>query len=63
MKQLKLLRKQKGLTQKELAEKLGVGRTTVTLWETEVNTPRSSMLPKIARVLSCTVDDLLCPKT
>lgn len=58
-KRLRELRERKGLTQEELAKLLNVGRTTVTLWEMGINKPRADTLPKVARALRCTVDDLL----
>ena len=47
-----------GYTQAELARRLGVGQTTVAMWEIGVNQPRSSMLPRIAAALGCTINDL-----
>jgi transcriptional regulator with XRE-family HTH domain len=47
-----------GLTQQQLAEKLGVTRTTVTMWETGANTPPTKILPKLAEVLQITIDQL-----
>lgn len=61
--QIKELRKKRGLTQEELAKLLGVDRTTVTLWERGVNHPRITILPKLAKILHCTVDSLLCAHT
>ena len=55
------LRDKAKLTQEELAEKLGVDRSTVTKWETGGALPRASMLPKIASILGCAIDDLFCP--
>lgn len=52
-------RKSAKLTQQELARKLGVSRTTVTMWETEKNTPPTRMLPAIAEIMGCSVDELL----
>lgn len=48
-----------GLTQRELADAVGVGRTTVTMWETCAVSPRAHTLRPLARVLGCAVDDLL----
>ena len=48
------------ITQDQLAKKLGVDRTTVTKWETGKSLPRSDVLRKLAGVLGCTIDDLLC---
>ena len=36
---IKLLRKQNGYTQVELAKKLGIGVSTVAMWETGKRTP------------------------
>jgi len=55
------LRDAANLTQNGLAEKLGVDRSTVAKWETGDALPRAGMLPRIASILRCSVDDLLCP--
>ena len=52
------LRKSVGLTQEQLADKLGVERTTVAKWETGEASPRADKLPKLAEVLGCRIDDL-----
>ncbi len=52
-------RKALGMTQQELADKTGVGRTTVTMWETGAGNPRIQVLPALAKALQCTVDELL----
>ncbi len=52
-------REAKGITQSELAEKLGVKQNQVSNWESGRNTPRPEMLKKIATVLECIIDDLL----
>lgn len=59
MEELKKFRTARGLTQDELARLLGVNRTTVTQWEAGTNHPRALMLVKVARILKCSVDDLL----
>lgn len=53
------LRKAALLSQEEMAGKLGVNRSTVAKWETGKSMPRAELLPKIAKILGCTVDDLL----
>lgn len=52
-------RKKKGITQKELAETLGVTNRAVSKWETGVGLPDISALPDLAAVLGITVDELL----
>ena len=41
---LKMLRKQAGMSQEQLAEKLGVSRQAVTKWETGKNVPGQEVL-------------------
>lgn len=55
---IKDLRIKAGLTQVELAEKLGVGQSCVAGWETGAKVPRTMQLPEIAKALGCTVNDL-----
>jgi DNA-binding XRE family transcriptional regulator len=38
---------------------LGVDQSTVHLWEVGKTNPRAALLPKIAQLYHCTVDDLL----
>ena len=56
---IKRLRQSKELTTKELAEKLGVDRTSVSAWERDRTTPNYDMLIKICAVLSCKLNELL----
>lgn len=46
------------LTQQEVADALGIQRTTVAMWETGKSMPQASKLPQIAKILGCTVDEL-----
>lgn len=48
-----------GLTQKELAEKIGCYPKDVCRWENGVRTPTAESLVKIAKALDCTLDDLV----
>lgn len=56
---LKLFRTQNGLSQQQLANKLGVSRSTVAMWETEKSQPDNSLLLKCAQILNVSVDALL----
>lgn len=56
---LRLKRMTQGLTQEELAIQLNVTRSAIAMWETGKAMPASANLIKLARVLNCTVDDLL----
>lgn len=53
------LRKEKSLTQKQLAEILGVSDKTVSHWEREESSPDISLLPEIAKLFDITTDELL----
>jgi transcriptional regulator with XRE-family HTH domain len=52
-------REQMNISQQHLADALGIDQSTVCLWETGKTMPRAKLLPKIAKILNCTVDDLL----
>lgn len=53
------LRKEKGLTQAALAEKLGISNRTVSKWENGDGMPDVSILSDVAKALGITVDELL----
>ena len=61
-KRIAALRKEKGLTQEELAEMTGVSGQAVSKWENDQTCPDISLLPQLARILGVTVDELLCGK-
>ena len=52
-------RKEKGLTQEELAAKLGVSSQAVSKWENDASCPDISLLPQLCRALGITTDELL----
>ena len=56
---LQELRKQKGLTQEELAKALYVSRTAVSKWESGRGYPNIDSLKEIGKFFSVTVDELL----
>lgn len=53
------LRREKNLTQEELAEKLGVSPQAVSKWENDVSCPDIMLLPKLAQLFNVTTDNLL----
>ncbi len=55
----KILRKESGITQTELAEKLKVKQSTIAMWETGKSKPRTDDLYIIAEVLGVSVDKVL----
>jgi len=56
---LQELRKQKGLTQEELAEILFVSRTAVSKWESGRGMPSIDSLKAVSKFFTVTLDDLL----
>lgn len=58
-KRIKLLRKQKGLTQKQLADLLDISASTVAMYETGRREPDTQTLNKFAELFGVSVDYLL----
>ena len=56
---IKEKREAKSMTQTEIAEKLNISRTTVSMWETGDSMPRADKLPALAKILDCTIDELM----
>ena len=56
---IKEAREKAGLTQQDIANELGVGQSTVAMWETQKSLPRTDKLPALAKILGCTIDELL----
>ena len=56
---ISLCRKEKGLTQDELAARLGVTAQAVSKWERGGSLPDTSILPDIARILALSIDEML----
>lgn len=54
------LRKQAGLTQRQVAEALGVTVTTISSWETGLKEPRLdfTQTKKLMELYDCSIDDL-----
>ena len=59
---IKVLRKSKGLSQQDLADKLNVVRQTISKWEQGLSVPDSDMLIAISEVLETPVSTLLGEK-
>lgn len=57
-KRIKELRIRKDLRQKELADKIGVGKSTVCNWEYDVNRPNPEDMAKLCKVLGITEAEL-----
>lgn len=56
---LKSIRKKAGLSQEQLAEKLGVSRQAVTKWETETGIPDIENMMAISALFDISIDELL----
>ena len=56
---IKRFREDMGLTQGDLADKLGVARSTVTQWENGWSSPRMGMVQKLAGVFRVTTSDIV----
>ena len=56
---LKDLRKEKGITQEQLAEKLGVSGRTISRWETGNNMPDISLLVEIAEYFDVSIPEII----
>lgn len=60
---LRNMRIRASLTQAEAAKALSIKQTTVSMWEVGKSSPRANLLPKIATLYGCTVDELLTSPT
>ena len=58
-KRIALLRKEKGMTQEDLANAMGVSPQAVSKWENDQTCPDISALPKLSKLLGVTADELL----
>lgn len=59
---IKLYRKKKGLTQKQLAEKIGTTDSAITRYESNSREPSIEIITKIAKALNISINELLDDK-
>ena len=59
-KRIQKYRKEKGLTQEELAGIMEVSPQAVSKWETDASCPDMGLVPKLCRTLGMTSDELIC---
>ncbi len=57
-KKIRQLRFKAGLTQEQLAEKIGIGPQSVSKWENAVAMPDITLLPQLAEIFGVSIDDL-----
>lgn len=55
---IKEMRDRAGITQAALAEELGTTQACIASWETSASVPRTDKLPKIAKILGCSINEL-----
>ena len=58
MRGLKVMRRRAGYTVAQLAERLSVTRATIYFWEQGRYLPNAGLLPELAEILGCSIDDL-----
>lgn len=58
-KRIKELRDERGLTQTELADLLGVSQKTISSWEVDRTEPKMGMIEKVCAVLNCKKTDII----
>ncbi|HBN85288.1 MAG TPA: hypothetical protein DDZ89_15765 [Clostridiales bacterium] len=56
-----ILRKEKGVTQEELADKMGVSPQAVSKWENGNSMPEVALLVSLSKILDCSTDCILNP--
>ena len=56
------LRKEKGMTQKDIADQLGITDKAVSKWERDIAFPDTATIPKLAEILGISVEELMQAK-
>ena len=57
------MRKEQGMTQLELAEKMGVTDKAVSKWERDLSFPDVNSIPRLAEIFDVTVDEIMQVKS
>ena len=55
---IRVLRERIGFSQQQVAEAVNVSQQAVARWENGLAKPRADLLPKLAALFGCTIDDL-----
>ena len=58
---IKALRMELGMDEVSLGTQMGVGQSTVSMWESEAALPKVRQLPKLADVLQVPIGELFVP--
>ena len=56
------LRKEKGLTQEDIASKINITPQSISKWENDLSAPDISILPQLADILEVSLEELLTGK-
>ncbi|MBO5023783.1 MAG: helix-turn-helix transcriptional regulator [Clostridia bacterium] len=56
------LRREKGMTQKELAHMLNITDKAVSKWERDISCPDTQIIPRLAEILGISVEELMNAK-
>ena len=57
---IKALRDEQGITQTELAKRLGITRSSVNAWEMGISVPSTQYIVELAHIFKVSTDYLLC---
>ncbi len=60
---IQAIRKERGIQQTVLAEKMGVSQSVISEWEKEVYLPKARQLPALASALGVTINELFSPES
>lgn len=60
-KRIAILRKQNGMSQEKLAELLCISPQAISKWENGHTTPETSLLPVLAQIFQCSIDEIIMP--
>ncbi len=58
---MRAVREKKDMSQQAVALEIGVERSTVAKWESGKSRPRAELLPKLAKLFGCSIEELLVP--
>ena len=58
---MRAMREKKDMSQQAVALEIGVERSTVAKWERGKSRPRAELLPKLAKLFGCSIEELLVP--
>ena len=58
---MRAMREKKDMSQQAVALEIGVERSTVAKWESGTSRPRAELLPKLAKLFGCSIEELLVP--